>query len=426
MVGGGIPELQPQPGTGLDPPLRCRVAGRLARRGDAPDAPAPGLYHPGPEERIGDSRIVRYRSVLLGQPLDRPVRRQVRGIPQHDPLVVHPNLNGHRIRIVAMDYRVDHRLAHRVARHRKGLHAIVAVVGNQRPRILGIQQVDGAVDLREQVAFDHVLEQQLGAAEIPDLHVGIAHEASGLRMEQQHGRPLQVLALPQAQLLDHAGVGLVEDVSGEPLAGGRAAAKLLQRATVQVLESDAGQRLVVPLSAILLQQEAIQRRAAQQLAGAATPVVEFTLVADRVGVGIDDDLQVLPARLRFQVHVDHDAEQRLRLVGDLVEQPQHVLHSDHLAPVVSADFQHAALSVGEPAHPLQVLVPPRFLPLDVLILAHEILTVRVSARHSGAPPRVRALGSRGSSRAPHSRGRRWRRPPVSGRTSACALPERAA
>ena len=40
--------------------------------------------------------------------------------------------------------------------------------------------------------------------------------------------------------------------------------------------------------------------------------------------------------------------------------------------------------------------------------------------------RGRALESLGNTLAPHWRGHRWRRPPVSGRTLACALPEREA
>ena len=296
--------------------------------------------------------------MLTGQALDRPVSRQVSGIPQHDPVVVHANLNRHGIGVVAVDHGIDHRLAHRLARHGKGLHAVYAVVGDQPPRVLGVEQVHRPVDLREQIAFDHVLEQQLGAAKTSDLHVRISYQDSRLRMEEQHGGPFQVLSLPQAELLDHAGVGLFQDVPGQAPAAGGAAAELVQRAPVQVADADAGQRYVVPRAPVLLQQEAAQRRPAEHLPGAAASVVELALVTDRVGVGFDDDLHVLPSRLLLQVHVDHDAERRQCLVGDLFEQPEHVFHPDHLAVIVPADLQHAALSVGEPAHPLQVLIPP--------------------------------------------------------------------
>ncbi len=59
----------------------------------------------------------------------------------------------------------------------------------------------------------------------------------------------------------------------------------------------------------------------------------------------------LPAVFRLQVHVNHDAEQCLSLVGNLFEQSENVFHSDHFTSVILADFQYAALSVGEAADP---------------------------------------------------------------------------
>ena len=92
-------------------------------------------------------------------------------------------------------------------------------------------------------------------------------------MEEQHGGPFQVLSLPQAELLDHAGVGLFQDVPGQAPAAGGAAAELVQRAPVQVADADAGQRYVVPRAPVFLQQEAAQRRPAEHLLGAAASVL---------------------------------------------------------------------------------------------------------------------------------------------------------
>lgn len=47
-----------------------------------------------------------------------------------------------------------------------------AVVGNQGPRVLRVQQVHGPADLREEIALDHILKQQLGATEVADLDQG--------------------------------------------------------------------------------------------------------------------------------------------------------------------------------------------------------------------------------------------------------------
>ena len=338
--------------------------------GDPPDTPPPRLDHPGPEERIGDPGVVGSRRMLPGELFHGPIRRQLSGIPQHDPVVVHADLDGGRTGVIPMDHGVDHRLAHGFVRHGEGLHSIDPIIGNQRLGIFGVEKVHRSVHLRKQVPFDDVLVQQLGAAKIADLDVGFPHEAPRSRVEKQHRGPLQVLSFPQAELFDHPGIGFVQDVLRQPFAVRGAAAEALQRAPVQVLEADPRHGHIVPGLSVLLQQEAAQRRAPKHLLGAAAPVVEFAPVADRVGMRIDDDFQVFHAAFRLEVHFHDDAEKRLNLVGDLFEELEDVLHSNGFAPVVPADLQHAALRIGEPADPLQVLVTPRPLPFDVLVFVH--------------------------------------------------------
>ena len=139
-----------------------------------------------------------------------------------------------------------------------------------------------------------------------------------------------------------------------------------KRSVVQVLQPDAGQRCVVPGFSVPREQKPAERRAAEHLLRAAAAVVELPLVADRIGMRLNDDLKVIAAHLRLQVDINHDAEQRLRLARDLLKQPEHFVHSDHLAAVVLADLQDAALGVGEAADPLEILVPPGPLPLHLL------------------------------------------------------------
>ena len=128
-------------------------------------------------------------------------------------------------------------------------------------------------------------------------------------------------------------------------------AKPIKYATVQILEADARQGHIVPRSAVFLQQEAAKCSASEHLLGAAAAIVEFAFIADWIRVGINRNFQIFPAVFRLQVHVHYDAEQCLRLVGDLFEQSENVFHSDHLTSVILADFQYAALSVGEAADP---------------------------------------------------------------------------
>ena len=310
-----------------------------------------------------------------GELFHGPVRRQLSGIPQRDPVVVHADLNGRRAGVVPMNHGVDHRLAHGFPGHGESLYPVDAVVGDQCPCIFGVEKIHRAIHLRKQISFDDVLVQQFGAAKIADLDVCLPHEESRSRVEKQHRGPLQVFSLPQAELFDDPGVGFVQNVLRQPFAVGGTAAKALQRAPVQILEADPRHRHVVPGPSVFLQQEAAQRRASEHLPGAAAPVMEFALVADRVGVGIDDDFQVLRTTFGFEVYFHDDAEERLNLVGNVFEKLEDVFHSNDFSPVVPADFQHAALRVGESTDPLQILVTPRSLPFDVLVFVHGMMSL---------------------------------------------------
>ena len=257
--------------------------------------------------------------MIPGELFHGPIRRQLSWIPQRDPVVVHANLDGGRAGVIPMNHGVDHRLAHGFLRHGEGLYPIDAVVGNQCLGVFGVEKIHRAIHLRKQVSFDDVLVQQFRAAKIADLHVSFSHEAPRSRVEKQHRGSLQVLSLPQSELFDHPGVGFIQNVLRQPFAVGGTAAESLQRASVQVLEANPRHRHVVPGPSVLLQQKAAQRRASKHLFGAAAPVMEFALVADRVGVGLDDDFQVLRAAFGFEVHFHDDAEKRLNLVGNVFE-----------------------------------------------------------------------------------------------------------
>ena len=371
MVRGGKREPQPQTvAAGLQFPRRRGVARLLAYFRDPPNAPPPCLDHSGAEECVGDSRVMRLGRKFPSELIGGPFRRQLHRIPDHDPVIMHANLNRRGAGVVPVNDGVDHRFAHGFARHGKGLHAVNAVVGNQRLRVLRVQQVHRLIDLSEQVALDNVLIQQLRTTEIADLHIGFHHESVWRWMKEQDRGALQETGLPQLEPFDHPFIRFAQDVPRQAFAVGTPLAKSIQHTAIQVLEADVRLRHVVPGSAVFLQQKTAKRRASEHLLGAAAPIVEFAFVADWIGVGINRDFQILPAVFRLQVHVHHDAQQRLRLVGDFFKQPENAFHSNHLAPIILADLQYAALRVGEAANPFQVFVPPRPFPFDVLAFIH--------------------------------------------------------
>ena len=189
-------------------------------------------------------------------------------------------------------------------------------------------------------------------------------------MKQKNCCTTQILTLPQAQHFHQVAVGPVHHVGRKPSTGNTPPPKLVQRSAVQVRQPDARHGRIVPVAAILAQQELVQRRPPQHLPGAAAAIMVFTLVADGIRTGINMDFEILAACFGLEVHVHHDAQQGQRLVGDLLQQTQRIPYANDLALIVLADHQHTAVGVGEPANPFQVLVPPGGFPFEILGFGH--------------------------------------------------------
>src|SRR2546422_10764234 len=130
----------------------------------------------------------------------------------------------------------------------------------------------------------------------------------------------------------------------------------------------------------LAQQKTVKRCALKLLLGAAAAVVILALVAYRRRVRLHHNLQRFLASLLNQVHVHHDAQDVTHLVRNLLEEPGGIFDSHDLALVIASNNQHTALGIGKATDPLQVLVPPGFLPFDVLGFFHtrRILPVNSS------------------------------------------------
>ncbi len=359
---------QPEPiAAAFQFPHRRWVADFPTLPGNLKDASAPRLYQSRARERVRDAWVVRSRSQRPRLLFPNPVGREVRRVENHNAVVVHSDLDRGGACVVPMDDCVGDRLPHGCTRHGECLDPVDAVIGDQAASILRVQQVHGTVDLREQVALDEVLKQHFGLPKVPDLHNRPHERSLGRRMEEQCRRPLQKLGFPQLKLFDNVFIGLVQNGGWQPATFDPVAAEFAEDVGVEAPKRNAWNRHVVPGSAVASEQKPTQRSAAQHLLRATASVVELALVADRVGVAGDGDTQVFAiVVVHDEVYVDDDAEERLHLVGDFLEQPKDAVHPDDGSLVVLADFEGAALGVGESADPLDVLVAPRPLPLDVL------------------------------------------------------------
>ena len=315
--------------------------------------------------------VERLRLVLLQQVLGLPVGRKLARVPDHELVVVDADLDGRPRRVVLVDHGVEHRLAERVPRDGERLDPPYALVPDSRPQVFGGQQIDRLGDLREEVAVNLVVVEQIDVvAEKADLHVRTREENLRIGMEQQQGGPLQVRPLPQVQPADEGRRRLGQQRVIQTPAPPGLLPKPVHRRLRQVLQARVGHRNAVPVQSLLAQEKPGQRGALQLLPRAAAAVVVLALVADRVRLRLHDDLQVLPAGFGPQIDVHDNAQDVTHLVRNVLQQLADPGKTDDSAVVVPADDQHAALRVREAADPAQILVAPATLPLDVLALAH--------------------------------------------------------
>ena len=91
--------------------------------------------------------------------------------------------------------------------------------------------------------------------------------------------------LAQVKHLNQVAVGLGQRVRRKTVAGNATLAKLVQRSAVQVAHPNARHRRVVPVAAVLAEQELVQRGPPQDLLGATAPVVVVSLIANRIWIG---------------------------------------------------------------------------------------------------------------------------------------------
>ena len=356
------------------PELGSGDSRRLAGIHDPLDPPSPGLDHPGAEEGIGDVGVVGLRGVLPNQVIDGPVVREVSGIPDEDLILVDAYLDGDAAAVVLMSDGIEQGLAKSLLGHWVGLDPLESLVGDGGLQVFGEEEVEGFVSMGEEVSLDLVVVEEVGVgAEVADLHGGSGHVFLGIGVKEQDGGPLQVGAVGEVELLQEFPVGLLQDLSGEALATERPAAKLGEGAPVEIGHADMGHGDSVPVSALLSEQEAVEGGTLQLLLRAAAAVVVFPLVADGVGIGLDNDLDQVVAFLPAEIHIDEDAEDVADLVRDLLEEFPGILHPNGLALVVFPNDEGASLGIGKAADPPEVVIPPAFLPLDGLVFGHLFL-----------------------------------------------------
>lgn len=96
------------------------------------------------------------------------------------------------------------------------------------------------------------------ASEVAELDVGPSRQAVGFFVEEQDGRPLQVAAVEEAQLVEKNLVRLGQQFGRDTAALRGSVPKRLERLTRQVGDAIAGSRRAIPRAPLLAQEEALQ------------------------------------------------------------------------------------------------------------------------------------------------------------------------
>lgn len=75
----------------------------------------------------------------------------------------------------------------------------------------------------------------------------------------------------------------------------------------------------------------------------------------------------------MQINIYHDAECLKNLIGDIFQKPGIIIQPHNATGVIHTQKDTPPLGICKTANPLQILIPPAFLPLYILALRHALL-----------------------------------------------------
>lgn len=293
------------------------------------------------------------------------------GIPEEELVGIHAELDGGTAGIIFVGDRIEDRFPQGLLGDWIGLHPLNPIIGNQRLEVFCAKSIEGFVCLAEEIAVNLIVENEIGIrAEVSDFDIGTGDESLGVGMEEEHCSAFQIMAIHQVQLLQKLGIRLLQDFRREPLAAVGAFSERGQRTRIEIGRADIRHRHAIPMPSLLAQKKPVQRRSLQLLFCAPAPVMVFPLVADRIRIRLDDNLDKVGPLLVAKIHVHQNPEHIPDLVRDVFQQLRRPAYPDRNPLVVLPDDKDAAARVRKAADPLQVFVPPGFFPLDGLVLGH--------------------------------------------------------
>lgn len=99
----------------------------------------------------------------------------------------------------------------------------------------------------------------------------------------------------------------------------------------------------------------------------------FTVVAYRKSRRSNHNFNIIKPILLKQIYICDNSKLVLDFVRDIFQQSFTVLYSNNLSVIIYADINSTTLRVGKTAYLFQILIPPGFFPLYILLFSHIFL-----------------------------------------------------
>ena len=219
--------------------------------------------------------------------------------------------------------------------------------------------------------MDFILIQQVGVRlKIADFHIRTQLPFLRVSAEQQHGCIGQIGAVHQVQLFHQHIFWLIQHALVNASLFGGPLLKMSHRFVVHIVQRKSRERQIVPGRAPLAHEEGFQRRAGQNLPGAAAAVVVDALAGNTDGIRRHIDLDVFFAVLVQKVDTDNDTHRIPDFVGNVLQQLAGIGQANDVSLVIATNIDFPALRVSVAANPFQIFVLPLAFPFRVLALRH--------------------------------------------------------
>ena len=345
----------------------------LAKPAHVFDAAPPRFHVASPKKRVCDFGVVLFRTMPLHQCFGGPIGRENAIVAYKDFVLVYANLNRDSRGVIRMHQGVVNGFAHGILWNGVAFHPDQAVVTDACLEILEVNELDDSIRLNEQRTVNFILVLQIGPiAKKAYFHVCATKPFFRLAVKKQDCGSGQFSIYNQIQAIKQFFVRHRQILRSHPARLFRLPAEDVETLLVQIPKADSIDRDRVPFCSGLVQQKLRERSTLQKLLCAPGPVMIFAFIVYGICTRRNRDFDVFLGIYRKQVYIYQQAQCIPDFIRDIFHELLGILQSDDMSLVIYAYKNLSTLSIRKTAYPLDILISPRFLVLDVLTFGHIV------------------------------------------------------